>query len=262
MADLHAPVVDSSPQQLQIIYQDEWLVAINKPAGLLVHRSAIDRHETRFAMQMLRDQIGQHVFPVHRLDKPTSGVLLFALNSDTARKMSDIFAARETAKAYLAVVRGYTDEQGVIDYPLKEELDKKTDQQATFYKEAQEAVTEYRRLAAVELPYAVGRYQTARYSLLHLMPRSGRKHQLRRHMKHIFHPIVGDTTHGDGKQNTFFRQQFDCHRLLLHAAGLGFCHPQSGQSLHIHAPIDASFQEAMDALGWSDQSLRQVDTRG
>jgi len=236
---------------LEILYRDEWLVAINKPADLLVHRSMIDRHETRFAMQMLRDQIGQHVFPVHRLDKPTSGILLFALNPETARKMGDLFSAGVAGKEYLAIVRGYTDESGLIDYPLKEELDKKSDRKAIQDKEAQEAVTEYRRLATVELPYAVGRYQTARYSLLHLTPKTGRKHQLRRHLKHLYHPIVGDTTHGDGKQNTFFRQQFDCHRLLLHAAGLGFRHPKTDQLLQIDAPLPPSFNNIVDALGWA-----------
>jgi len=236
---------------LEILYQDEWLVAVNKPTGLLVHRSMIDRFETRFAMQMLRDQIGQHVYPLHRLDKPTSGVLLFALNADTARKVSEVFSARETEKEYLAVVRGYTDEEGIIDYPLKEELDRKSDAKAVQDKAAQDALTAYRRMATVELPCPVGRYQSARYSLVQLKPSTGRKHQLRRHMKHIFHPIVGDTSHGDGKQNSFFRDHFDCHRLLLHAASLAFMHPETDTSLEIRAPLDATFSDLVAALGWS-----------
>ncbi|RLL52255.1 tRNA pseudouridine(65) synthase TruC [Mariprofundus sp. EBB-1] len=237
---------------LDILYQDDWLIAINKPSGLLVHRSMIDRYETRFAVQMLRDQIGQHVFPVHRLDKPTSGVLLFALNSETARKMGELFSAGVVCKEYLAVVRGYTEEQGIIDYPLKEELDKKSDRKARQDKEAQEAVTAYRRLATVELPYAVGRYQTARYSLVHLMPKTGRKHQLRRHLKHVFHPIVGDTTHGDGKQNQFFRDQFNTHRLLLHANRLRFVHPETACAVDIHAPLQGDFADVMSAIGLGD----------
>jgi len=237
---------------LEILFQDEWLVAINKPAGLLVHRSKIDRFETRFAMQILRDQIGQHVYPVHRLDKPTSGVLLFALNSDTARKTGELFAARQSEKAYLAVVRGYSDEQAVIDYALKEELDRKTDRLVKQEKEAQQAVTAYRRLATYELAFPVGRYQTARYSLLQLSPKTGRKHQLRRHLKHIFHPIVGDTSHGDGKQNQLMRDKFNCHRLLLHAAQLSFIHPENGERLEINAPLHDSFSDviaAMEAAG-------------
>jgi len=250
-------ILQPETAMLDVLFQDQWLVAINKPAGLLVHRSNIDRYETRFAMQMLRNQIGQHVFPVHRLDKPTSGVLLFALNSETARKMGDIFSSRDTEKEYLAVVRGYTDEQGLIDYPLKEELDKKSDRKARQNKEAQEAVTEYRRLATVELPYAVGRYPTARYSLLRLTPKTGRKHQLRRHLKHLFHPIVGDTTHGDGKQNQFFRDQLDCHRLLLAAVKLSFTHPETGCAVEIHAPLHDDYAALMRSLGWSDARLQQ-----
>ncbi|ATX82737.1 tRNA pseudouridine synthase C [Mariprofundus ferrinatatus] len=235
---------------LDILYRDEWLIAINKPAGLLVHRSMIDKHETRFAMQMVRDQIGQHVWPLHRLDKPTSGVLLFALNSETARKVGDLFCAGMVSKEYLAVVRGYTEEQGIIDYPLKEELDKKSDQKADSNKPAQDAVTQYCRLATVELPNAVGRYDTARYSLLSITPKTGRKHQIRRHMKHIFHPIVGDTTHGDGRQNTFFRNHFNCRRLLLAATSLNFPHPETGEQITIHAPLEDSFSNVVDLLGW------------
>lgn len=239
-----------SEAALPILYQDEYLIAINKPAGLLVHRSEIDRHETRFAIQLLRDQIGQRVYPVHRLDKPTSGVLLFALSSEVARRMMEQFIDDAVQKHYLAVVRGYTDETAVIDYPLKEELDKMTDSKAQQDKAAQPAVTEYQRLATVELPYAVGRYATARYSLLRVTPRTGRKHQIRRHMKHIFHPIVGDTTHGDGKQNEFFREHFDCHRLLLASTELEIVHPIINKPLLIQAPLDAEYQHIIDTLGW------------
>ena len=226
---------------LEILYQDEHLVAINKPAGLLVHRSMIDRHETQFALQLVRDQIGQRVYPFHRLDKPTSGVLVFALDSNSACQMTQAFSTREMEKEYLAVVRGYTVEKDLIDYPLKEELDKMADRQANQNKEAQPAITGYQRLATTELPYAVGRYPTARYSLIKVNPQTGRKHQIRRHMKHIFHPIVGDTTHGDGKHNQLFREAFDCHRLLLHAAKLSFSHPVSGEALSINAPLDDAF---------------------
>lgn len=242
--------MSSSSETLPILYQDEALIAVNKPAGLLVHRSEIDRHETRFAMQIVRNQIGRHVYPLHRLDKPTSGVLLFALSPDIARGMMEQFTSHTVHKRYLAVVRGYTKEADVIDYPLKEELDRMTDSQAQQDKTAQPAVTEYHRLATAELPYAVGRYSTARYSLLRLTPNTGRKHQIRRHMKHIFHPIVGDTTHGDGRQNDFFRDQFNCHRLLLAATELEIVHPATQQPLLIQAPLDGEYQRIIDSIGW------------
>ncbi len=223
---------------LEILYQDQYLIAINKPSGLLVHRSLIDPRETHFAIQLTRDQIGQRVYPVHRLDKPTSGVLLFALDSTTARTISACFAARAVQKTYLAVVRGYTADSGEIDYALKAH-DERADAEPD--KAAQAAITHYQCLQRTELPYPVGRYQTARYSIVELKPLTGRRHQLRRHMKHIFHPIVGDTTHGDGKQNQFFRQHFNAHRLLLHARSLEITHPHQQTPLAIHASLPADF---------------------
>lgn len=247
-----------SAEQLEIIYQDEHLVAVNKPSGLLVHRSMIDKHETRFALQLVRNQIGKRVYPVHRLDKPTSGVLLFALDSETARLLGEQFTADVVQKQYLAVVRGYSAEHELIDYPLKVQLDKMSDALADQDKQAQPAVTEYRRLATAELPFPVGRYQTARYSLLQLMPKTGRKHQLRRHMKHIFHPIVGDTSHGDGRQNQFFRQQFDCHRLLLAATVMSFMHPHTAVKVELRASLDAVFEKIIDELGWRELYQRSL----
>ena len=236
---------------LRLLYQDEYLVAIDKPAGLLVHRSWLDRHETQFAMQMTRDLIGQHVYPVHRLDRPTSGVLLFALDPQTARTLGEDFAQHRVQKEYLALVRGWTPEQLFIDYPLKEELDKIADKFATVDKPAQEAQTQLQRLQTVELPYAVSaKHPTSRYSLVRLMPHTGRKHQLRRHMAHIFHPIVGDTKHGDGRHNRFFREQYDCQRLMLCNLSLTIQHPQLQSPLRIQTELDAQWQQLFAQFGW------------
>ena len=234
---------------LDILYQDEYIVAINKPSGLLVHRSPIDKYETRFAIQLTRDQIGQRVYPVHRLDKPTSGVLLFALSSAVAATLTKQFTAKTVHKNYWAVVRGYTQDSGVVDYPLQEQWDKMTDILVDQDKEAQMAVTDYQRLAKTELPFPVGRYDTVRYSLVALQPRTGRKHQLRRHLKHIFHPIVGDTSHGDGKQNIFLREQFGMKRLMLHAKELSLDHPVTGEALTIRALLPEDFQKLLNQLG-------------
>lgn len=234
---------------LTILYRDDQFIAIDKPSGLLVHRSLIDKHETRFAIQSLRDQIGQRVYPLHRLDKPTSGVLLFALTEDAARAMGAVFESNGVRKTYLAVVRGYTPEQDCIDYPLREDLDRMTDVCARKDKPAQPAVTEYRRLATLELQIPDGRHPTCRYSLLTVTPRTGRKHQIRRHMKHIFHPIIGDTTHGDGRHNRIFREHLHCQRLLLCAWELRFTHPNSGAPILIRAPMDAEFQRIVDLFG-------------
>lgn len=235
---------------MDILYRDDWLVAVDKPTGLLVHRSDIDRHETRYAMKLVRDRLGRRVYPVHRLDKPTSGVLVFALDPDTARRMTDRFTVGDVKKTYLAVVRGHTAPDGTIDYPLVEELDPITDSKARRDKPAQPAVTCYQRLAVAELPFPVGRYASCRYSLLEVSPRTGRKHQIRRHMKHIFHPVVGDTTHGDGRHNRFFREHFGCNRLLLSSVGLAFAHPHTGAELTLAAPLDESLRAVLAGLGW------------
>ncbi|MEK6659802.1 MAG: tRNA pseudouridine(65) synthase TruC [Campylobacterota bacterium] len=227
---------------LEILYKDEFLVAINKPSGLLVHRSPIDRHETEFAVQILRDQIGQFVYPVHRLDKPTSGVLLFALDKESARLMGEQFMSRESKKSYIAVVRGYADESGIVEHALVEKLDKIADKNASKNREAQEATTEYETLATVELDFAVGKYDKTRYSLVKLYPLTGRKHQLRRHMKHISHHILGDTKYGRGEHNIFIREQFSCHRMLLHAQELQIRHPHTNEMLIIQAPFDDTFK--------------------
>lgn len=240
---------------LQIVFRDECLVAINKPSGLLVHRSPIDRHETRFALQMLRDQIGQHVYPVHRLDKPTSGVLLFALSPQLARTLSEQFADQQVRKRYLAVVRGYAPEAGTIDYPLREKPDKYDDPRAAADKPPQSAVTDFRRLATVELPVCVDRYPHSRYSLVEVLPRTGRRHQIRRHMKHIGYPIIGDAKHGKGVHNRFFQRQYACPRLLLTCVELALQHPQSGRSLNLCASPDEAYQRVLRAFNWPCEEL-------
>lgn len=235
---------------LEILYQDAYLVAVNKPAGMLVHRSWLDRHETQFVMQTLRDQIGQYVFPIHRLDRPTSGVLLFALNSEMANLLCLQFEEKTVEKSYLAVVRGYLTGSAQIDYPLKIQLDKIADKFAQEDKEPQSAVTNYTGLQTVEMPWAIGKYQTARYSLVRLMPQTGRKHQLRRHMKHIFHPILGDTQYGDLHQNRGLSEKTGVSRLMLHAETLSFDHPITQERIEIRAGLDDQWKKLITEFGW------------
>lgn len=235
---------------LEILYQDAYFVAVNKPAGMLVHRSWLDRHETQFVMQTLRDQIGQYVFPIHRLDRPTSGVLLFALNSEMANLLCLQFEEKTVEKSYLAVVRGYLTGSAQIDYPLKIQLDKIADKFAQEDKEPQSAVTNYTGLQTVEMPWAIGKYQTARYSLVRLMPQTGRKHQLRRHMKHIFHPILGDTQYGDLHQNRGLSEKTGVSRLMLHAEILSFDHPITQERIEIRAGLDDQWKKLITEFGW------------
>lgn len=237
---------------LPIIYRDEYIVAINKPGGLLVHRSEIDRHETRFAVQLLRDQIGQMIYPTHRLDKPTSGVLVFALSSEIARQLGDIFSRHALTKTYVALVRGFAPEQGLIDHPLVEELDKYTDKKARANKPAQEAVTRYATLAQIEFPFSIDKYPCTRYSLVQCTPQTGRKHQIRRHLKHISHPIIGDAKHGKGNHNRFFQQHFSCSGLMLAATELSFVHPVNNNLLVIKAPLAPTFTRIVHEFGWTN----------
>jgi len=236
---------------LEILYRDEYLVAINKPTGLLVHKSMIDRHEIYFAMKILSEQIGQWVYPIHRLDKPTSGVLLFALDSHTAKLLNEQFAAHTIEKTYIAICRGYVADEGVIEHPLTLKHDKIGDRDSSKYKEPQEASTAYRCLAKVELNASVGRYDTVRYSLVELKPHTGRKHQLRRHMKHINHHLLGDTKYGRGEHNKFVRERYSMNRLLLHAISLEFEHPYTKERLLLKASFDTTFGTILEKFGWS-----------
>ncbi|WP_232305514.1 pseudouridine synthase [Gilvimarinus polysaccharolyticus] len=235
--------------ELSILYRDEHLIAINKPSGLLVHRSPIDRHETRFAIQLLRDQIGQRVYPVHRLDKPTSGILLFALNSDTARAVNESWQAGNVSKHYVALVRGYFDTPCLVDHPLRYQPDKHGDAPGSS-QPLQSAQTMFNPLARIELPEAVDRYPTSRYSLVHCRPITGRKHQLRRHLKHLHHPIIGDPKYGKSVHNHFFADRFGANRLLLAATELQLRHPITDAPLIISAPISGRFATTINALNW------------
>lgn len=241
---------DELQEPLEVLYQDAYFIAINKPSGLLVHKSPIDKHETRFALQEIRDQLGQYVYPVHRLDKPTSGVLLFALSKEINKILSNSFRQNEVKKEYIAIVRGYTETKGYIDYPLKQMLDTKLEKKRGTVKEEQTAQTYYERVDTVELPYAVSRYLTARYSLIKLYPQTGRKHQLRRHMKHIHHHMIGDTKHGRGEHNKLFRKKFGSYRLLLHALSLHLKHPVTQKEISISAGIDNTFRNIFESFGW------------
>jgi tRNA pseudouridine65 synthase len=212
---------------------------------MLVHRSRLAAGEDDALLQRLRDTLGRRVYAVHRLDRPTSGLVVFGLTREAGRRMSLLFATRQVEKVYLAVVRGWLgallEPGGVIDYPLSDAPDLP----------ARPAQTHYRPLARVELPHAVGRYQTSRYSLLELRPRTGRTHQIRRHLHHIFHPIVGDTTHGEGRHNRLFRERYACARLLLHALSLEFVHPFNEAPLRIESPPDTQWQTLMVQMGWA-----------
>lgn len=235
-------------QSFKILYQDDYLVAIHKPAGLLVHRSPIDKHETQFAVQLTRDEINRPVFPVHRLDKATSGLLLFALDSDSARCLGEQFQNHSLQKTYLALTRGWSLPAGNIDKPLLYKKDKYGDKDKQQPSEPQEALTAYECLGQTTLNQPLGKFQQQRYSLLELKPKTGRKHQIRRHLNGIAHPIIGDVKYGDRHHNHLFNDWRGYHRLYLAATSLTFKHPSTNESITIQAPLQNDFVETLTAL--------------
>ncbi len=228
---------------LEIIYRDAELIAINKPAGLLVHRTKIAAQETEFAVQKLRDQIGEKVFPLHRLDRPTSGVLLFSLNKSMASEFGQLFKTNGIQKVYFTIVRGFLPDGGEITKALRPWEDETG-------KEAQEATTNYTCLDKIELPIPVSRYSTARYSLAKVKPLTGRTHQIRRHFAHLRHYIVGDKRHGERHHNKMFREKLNCPFMLLHARTLSFRHPATKEDTTIKAGFPLHWEKIFKEFDW------------
>lgn len=235
---------------MDIIYQDDDFLAVAKRSGQFVHATDLDRSAGTPLVQEVRNQIGRFVFPVHRIDRATSGIVLLALNSEFAAMLSQLFIQRMVQKQYVALVRGFCD-SGIIDRPLsRKEIKHDT-------REPQPAVTEYSCLQKFTIPIQSDRFPTTRCSLVEARPRTGRFHQIRRHLSGINCPVIGDTSHGDSRQNRFFREQFSVSRLMLAATRIQFAHPITAQAIDIQCAADHSFQAAIDRL--ADYRLRQAD---
>ena len=224
-----------SIQELSIIYESAKLIAINKPHGLLVHRTKLAADAKEFAIQLLREQIGQRVYPAHRLDRKTSGALLFTKTSESNKQIQALFRERKVKKVYRALVRGFVLENGIIDYPLSD--DTKT----------QTAITHYFPLKQFEIPLPFGKFPTSRYTLIELKPETGRFHQLRKHMAHFRHPIIGDRPHGCNKQNKLWKERFGMTKMLLHAHSLAFTWPHD-KSHYIVADPSPTFLKTLQFL--------------
>lgn len=221
---------------LGVLFQDEHLAVVDKPAGLMVHDSALARGETDFAVDRLREQFGRPVFMVHRLDRATSGCLLLAFDRDTASALGKTLMAQGFEKDYWAVCRGWPAEaEFTINHPLDGGPGKPVKKPAT---------TDFRVLATCELPIPSQGFETSRYAWLNASPRTGRFRQIRRHLKHGFHHLIGDTSHGDGRHNRAFRMM-GIHRMLLHARRLSFEHPRGGGRVEALAPPDPEFARAL-----------------
>jgi tRNA pseudouridine65 synthase len=233
---------------LDVLYRDEFLAVVDKPAGLMVHDSKLARGESDFAADRLREQFGRPIFLVHRLDRATSGCLLLAFDRDSASLLGKALMSREVEKDYLAVCRGWPAETAfTIDHPLDGGPGKP---------EKKPARTRFERLATMELDAPSAGFATSRYALLRAHPETGRFRQIRRHLKHASHHLVGDTSHGDGRHNRIFRMR-GIHRMLLHAQRLAFAHPHDGHRIEAIAPPDAEFERALALFEWPDHATHQ-----
>lgn len=231
---------------LPVLYADDWLAVVDKPAGLMVHDSKLARGEDDFLADRLREQLGRPIFLIHRLDRATSGCLLLAFDRDTASALGKTLMGGDVGKHYLAVCRGWPAEDAFsVDHDLDGGPGKPL---------KKPAVTHFQKLLTGELPVPSNGFPTSRYALLRCQPRTGRFRQIRRHLKHVFHHLIGDTSHGDGRHNRTFRMH-GVHRMLLHAQRLSFPHPQDGRRIEVSAPLDAEFRKAFVLLGWDQDAL-------
>ena len=273
-------LAEGKPSALRVLYADASLAVVDKPAGLMVHDSALARGETDFAADRLREQFGKPIFLVHRLDRATSGCLLLAFDRDTASALGRMMMSRAIGnpdpvdarrgseasgqaafdgagcerppidqtpldkaafdkgafdKDYWAICRGWPEEHFVVDHDLDGGPGKPV---------KKPAVTAFTRLATAELAWPSAGFETSRYALLCAQPQTGRFRQIRRHLKHVFHHLIGDTSHGDGRHNRQFRM-LGVHRMLLHARRLAFVHPGTGERVDVSAPVDAEFARAL-----------------
>ena len=226
---------------LEIIYQDDCMVAINKPNGLLVHRRKIAADVRVFALNLLRDQLGRVVHPIHRLDRKTSGILVFSFERETTRRLQAILASDDSIKEYTAITRGYFPKDTLVDHPLTNEKGK-----------LQSAVTQFRLIRKIELDIPYGKHASSRYSMIKAFPKTGRMHQIRKHCNHLRHPIIGDRPHGCNKQNRLFKERWSLHNMLLHASSLDIIHPYTKQALALKAPFPAEFVRMKKVLGLKD----------
>lgn len=243
MTDAIAPI--------PVLYQDDTLVVVYKPAGVLVHRSPLAAHDTRILMTELRDQLGQWVYPVHRLDRPTEGVMVFALSSAHAAVLCDAFASHRVDKRYLAVVRGHPTTPLHVNRPLREEDGWRPKAECR----AMPAATDFETLASITLDVAIDRYPTSRYALVEARPLTGRRHQIRRHLSGAGHPIIGDAKHGKSVHNRYFRETYFTDwpgdtRLLLASTQLTVPHPTKGRSLSVSAPLSTDFTRLLARFSW------------
>lgn len=232
---------------LPVVYCDDHLIAVAKPSGMFVHRTDEDRSDTQVVLQLVREQMGSFVYSIHRLDRGTSGLVLLGLTAEAASRMNKLFADREVSKTYMALVRGHCPKTGLMDTPLVSSRGRGKPSDHP-HAQPQTAETRFTSEEYFELPIPSQRYETTRSTLVQVNPLTGRFHQIRRHFNYESHPIIGDTSHGDSRQNTLYREHFGLDRLMLAAVQLRFVHPFTGESIRIECPPNESFSQLIETL--------------
>ena len=240
---------DFSGDGLKVLLRTDRLAVVVKPEGMMVHRTKIASHETVFLVDLAREQFGCRIHPVHRLDRGTSGALLLAFDAPTASVLGEQMMAGAIRKTYLAVVRGWMSEERLIDKPLGAVKDEALGRQV---EELKPASTRILPLATATVPVASAPYEATRLSLIAAQPLTGRRHQIRRHLKSVSHPIIGDATYGKGPLNRALAGYFGEGRLMLHSAGIAFRDPETGEELTVRAPLEGAFRRIAQRLGWME----------
>jgi tRNA pseudouridine65 synthase len=241
-------IVDELTRPLQILYRDEHYVAVFKPAGLIVHRSKLTLPHEPVLMQALRDQIGQFLYPVHRLDRPTAGLVIFGLSRPSAGRLGQLFIDRQVDKYYQALVRGFVEPEFSINRPLREKFGEEWEPGSTENNPLQNAETHFRRIEQFEAPWPTPEFESTRYSLLEIKPVTGRWHQIRRHLNHVAKPVIGDHRHGDHRYNQLVYNRSGVYRMLLTALRVDFRHPFTGEMLAITTGRGSQFDHVIDQL--------------
>jgi tRNA pseudouridine65 synthase len=239
---------------ITIVYRDDHFIAVFKPAGLIIHRSKLTLPHEPVLMQAVRDQIGQFIFPVHRLDRPTAGLVLFGLNSQSAGRLGQLFIDRKIDKYYQALVRGHVDEQFTIDRPLREKFGEEWEKGSTDGNPEQSATTHFHRIEDYVVPWPIGDFSSSRYSLLEIKPITGRWHQIRRHLNHIAKPVIGDHRHGDHRHNQLMHEKTGVYRMLLSAVRVDFRHPYTQEMVTINCGRGSSFDQVIEELRRSSKT--------
>ena len=229
---------------LEIIYQDNYCLLVTKPNNVLVHHAHHSRNkiEEESLIQLIENQFGKRYYPIHRLDRKTSGIILLASKREYVASFQALFTNNEIQKIYYGVVRGFSQDNKIINSPVK-------GRDALVYREAE---THLNCLDKIELNIPVKPYDSSRYSLVELRPKTGRMHQLRIHMNKVSTPLINDAKYGDKNHDLMYAKQFGWKNLFLHAGSLEFIHPFTNKKLILKSSFSEDWVQLFQEFSWKN----------